>query len=362
MNTLLGAPADRLPFVEWGSFASCFGFSRWDRHIGADTDPRQYFGFDNAELGGCYETVPIEWFALPPFREKTLPNDGRYNRRIDHRFGEVVRELPRDPQCPMEVRVFEDHPVKSRDDWRGLKERFRLETTCRFPDDWDRWCARSKTATNPIGLVLRGPSKAAQSALGLEGEAGLLFSVYDRPEFVKEILDHFAVLSLICAEKALAEASIDLTVVIDELAGNKGLLFSPEIVEELFLPSIRRFADLVRSHGVATVLLYQRGNLSAGFDLYRRSGINGLIGVEDANDMPLGSLIDNYGDSICIVGGIDGRTLRGTTEEIDREVEEKVAIARSGRVVPCLSTHVLPEIEFKKYSYYANYLRRAVGA
>ena len=114
LSTLAGKPADRLPYIEWGLYCFCFGYSRWDRYIGADTDPRAYFGFDNAGIDGGYERVPIDWFALPRFEERRLASEDGYIRRIEGSFGQVVKKLPPDSQRPMQVRIFEDHPVKTR--------------------------------------------------------------------------------------------------------------------------------------------------------------------------------------------------------------------------------------------------------
>ena len=122
------------------------------------------------------------------------------------------------------------------------------------------------------------------------------------------------------------------------------------------------------------MLLYQRGNLNVSIrsaeespgrvrtaiDMYRDCGINGLIGVEDQAHMHLGELLDAYGDSMCFVGGIDGRALRGSFEDIKREVDCKASLARQGRVIPCLSTHVYPEVDYPKYEYYARCLEEAL--
>lgn len=144
------------------------------------------------------------------------------------------------------------------------------------------------------------------------------------------------------------------------MAGDQGLLLGPQIVRELFLPRIADFTALARAYDVHTCLLYQRGNLNEGIDLYRACGINGLIGVDDANGMHLGELLRKYGREMCIIGGIDGRVLRGSHEDTEQEVTRKVKLARQGRVIPCLSTHVLPEVEFDKYRHYATSLRKAV--
>jgi hypothetical protein len=361
LNTLSGRPIDRLPFIEWGLYTFCFGYSQWGRYIGKNTDPRVFFGFDNSGFSRGYEGVPIDWFALPRFKTRDLSSADGYLRRVEPLFGQVVRELPRNAERPMEVRIFEEHPVKTEDDWLRLKDRFTLSTEGRFPADWDRWCEHSRNAQHPIALVLRGPSKALDSAIGLEGEKGIFYGIYDRPDFVKEILDHFTKLTLLCAEKALQDARIDLIVIIDEMAGNSGLLFSPEILNEFFLPPIDRFTSLASSYGLEIVLLYQRGNLNDAIDVYRSCGITGLIGVEDHNGMHLEELLKKYGNRLCFLGGIDGRVLRETKGMIEAEVEYKVDLSRHSRVIPCLSTHVYPEIEFSKYYHYVRCLKRALG-
>ena len=80
----------------------------------------------------------------------------------------------------MQVRIFEERPVKTRADWLKLKERFRLSIEGRFPKDWAQRCEHSRTAEHPVDLLLRGPSKAAWAALGLEGKTGLFPGVNDR--------------------------------------------------------------------------------------------------------------------------------------------------------------------------------------
>ena len=361
LNTLTGTPVDRLPYIEWGLFNRCFTYSRWDRWIGSDTDPRFYFGFDNAKFMRGYEEVPVDWFAVPRFEATALPNDGRYIRRIEPSYGQVVRELPTDPLRPMVVQVFEDHPVKGRDDWLRFKERFKLTTEGRFPSNWSNWCEHAKSADHPIGLLLRGPTYAASAAMGLEGDTGMLLSVYDRPELLAEILDHFLKLAMICTNKVLEDSRVDLVVLIDDVGGDSGTLFGPATMKRFFLPAVASLVSLIREYGVELILLRQRGNLNDVLDLYVSRGINGLYGVNNANGMQLGRLLERYGDTMCFIGGIDVRVLRGSNKTIEEEVMRKVDLARRGRIIPCLGTHILPETTFDRYRYYASALRKAIG-
>ena len=67
-----------------------------------------------------------------------------------------------------------------------------------------------------------------------------------------------------------------------------------------------------------------------------------------------------YGDRICMIGGIDRRILSETLDIIECEVREKVNLARQGRIVPCLSGQVLPEVPLSAYRHYAECLRRYI--
>ena len=162
----------------------------------------------------------------------------------------------------MEVRIFESYRVENREDWKLLECRFKPTPEGRFPRNWRSWCAHSRRAGHSIALAAYGVSKPLFNTLGLEGPGGALFGVYDRPGLVREIINRFSSLYFACAEKALQEARVDFVVITDELAGIDGLLFSPDTMRELFLAPLAELAGLIRSRGIDTVLLYQRGNLN----------------------------------------------------------------------------------------------------
>jgi uroporphyrinogen decarboxylase len=188
----------------------------------------------------------------------------------------------------------------------------------------------------------------------------MLLSLYDRPEFVREIVDHFAELICICAEKALREATVDMVLFYDDPVGSKGPMVGPETMREFFLGATARLADLSRSCGVDTVMLRPRGDIRALLDGYVAAGVTGLGGIEDHANVHLADMLERYGERLCFVGGIDCRTLLGSFADIEREVEYKVRLARGGRVVPCLSAMVYPEVEYPNYAHYMNCLRRAI--
>ena len=95
------------------------------------------------------------------------------------------------PGTPIETRIFVNPRVQTPEDWQEFKEHFRITPDGRYPEDWDRWAAHSRTASHPIVLNMGGFFGKLTNVLGLENETGLFMSLYDRPELVREIVEHF---------------------------------------------------------------------------------------------------------------------------------------------------------------------------
>ena len=75
----------------------------------------------------------------------------------------------------------------------------------------------------------------------------------------------------------------------------------------------------------------------------------------------LDAILEQYGDSMFVVGALDGRALLQGFDCIEREVDRKIALAEKHRMIPSLHlTHLLPEVPFQNYAHYAEYLRQVV--
>ena len=361
MNCLRGLEIDRLPFIEMAGAPWAYSYvQRWDlQGVPLGSDPRLFFGFDCADVSGAeqgFEKVPVDWYAVPRFPEYALPDEGEYKRRIDGRWGRARREVPSaDPAHPIEVRIFEDTRVRSRADWLEFKKRFRHTPEGRYPEDWERWTAHSKMASHPIALELMGLFSAFTNVLGWAEETGMYVSFYDRPEFVHEIIDHFTELNLTVSEKALAEARVDFVKLGDQIAGDDRPFISPKQMEQFFLPGYRRMIDHLRNRGVEVIIYNADGNVLPFVPMLVDIGIDGLMGLPRPMDMA--GLRARYGNALCMIGGIDRWVLLKSKEEIEREVDHTLALARKGRVIPCLNASILPETPLENYRHYAEYLR-----
>jgi len=358
MGKLRGEPIDRLPFVETAQFNMVRACSDWNEHLREDEDPRVFFGFDNADALRGYEPVPIDWYAVPRYEEVEVPSSDGYRRTLDGRYGRVVKAIPASPERPMRVRVFEGHRVVTREDWLEARERFQASAEGRFPENWEEWCAHSRSADHPIALEVADPAAIIANLMGPDGEDGLFASFYDRPELVREMVTHLNEMRRVCVEKALAEAEVDMLTLGSDLVP----LVGANRIREFFLEAEAEIISLARPQGIDLICVRGRGDMRRILDVYRECGVNGLdYIVESGDDDYLPDLLEKHGRSVFLTGCVDGRVLQGGLHEIEQEVDRKVKLARHHRVIPCLHvTHVLPEVPWANYRHYAEYLRERV--
>ena len=363
MNCLRGLEVDRLPFIEVAGMPWCYQeVQGWHyQGIPKGSEPRLAFGFDCAGVEGAvqgFEVAPVDWYAVPRFPEPALPDDGLYKRAIDGRWGRTRRGVPpQDAGTQIGVRIFEDHLVQTPDDWQAFKEHFRITPEGRYPEDWDQWVAHSQKAAHPIALNLLGFG-AVQNIIGLEGETGFFMSIHDRPQFLKEMIEHFTEFVITVADKALLEARIDFVMLGEQLAGDDGPMIGPDVLEEFFLDGYCRVVEHVRGRGADIVIFRADGNVLPFAPMLIDAGFNGLMGIPQKMDLP--GLKKRYGDGICMIGGLDRWALLKSPADIERDIDAKMAIARQGRIIPCLDGSVMPEVSLENYRHYARYLRESI--
>jgi len=152
------------------------------------------------------------------------------------------------------------------------------------------------------------------------GMENFSLALYDDLSFVTTLLDMFSDWSAIVA-KHINELGFDLISVHDDLASTDGLMFSPEVIRELFLPRMRKVANNIKLPWI----YHSDGNIMPILDNLLTLRMNGIANIEPSA-MNIVQLRKDYGDKICLVGNIDlGYTLtRGTVEETEKEVRERI--------------------------------------
>ncbi len=198
-----------------------------------------------------------------------------------------------------------------------------------------RWIAQYKGDYAVFARIRMGSASLLES-MGIEQFA---YNVFDRPDFVKEVHRRFSEWTIRVVEH-LNGMDFDFYWVNDDLAETKSTLMSPEMYQEFFLPYQKMVARTFKKPWV----FHSDGNLLPIMEDLLTLGMAGLHPIQPAA-MDIGTIKSRYGSRVCLLGNIDlDYTLtRGTPEEVEREVKERIAVAGQGGGYIITSANSLPD-------------------
>ena len=132
----------------------------------------------------------------------------------------------------------------------------------------------------------------------------------------------------------------------DDLAGQYGLMISPEVFKKYFLPLYRRLIDNVKKynlffswHCCGSIHKILPHMIDAGIDVFE-------VCQTSAKDMELEKVYKLYGNNVCIHGGIDVQDLliRKKPKDIKEEVKKIIDLwGHKGGMMIAPSHEALPE-------------------
>jgi len=182
------------------------------------------------------------------------------------------------------------------------------------------WAARARDC----GFATIGPWVSHfEIYCQMRGLEYALMDVIAEPDFLVAALDRIDAIQTSMLERFLSRMGdlIDIVFISDDMATQQSLLVSPDAWNTFFRERLRRWCDLVHSHG-KKVLFHTDGAA--------RPLVPGLIecGVDILNPiqhicpgMDCGSLARDFGSSVAFHGGVDNQGVLpfGTPEDVRRE-------------------------------------------
>jgi uroporphyrinogen-III decarboxylase len=184
----------------------------------------------------------------------------------------------------------------------------------------------------------------------------------DDPAFVREAMAIQAELAAGLAERVLGEVEIDGAVFTEPIGGNDGPLISPRMYEEFVLTSYKPVFDVLRRHGVETIVFRTFANSRMLIPSILKWGFTCLWACEvNIEAMDYRDLRREFGRDLRLIGGIDLDALRRDKEAIRREIEEKVPpLVADGGYVPMADGRVREDVRFENYVYYRRLLEKVI--
>lgn len=355
LNTMRFKPVDRIPF--WHPWVYTETMERWKK--------KELPGNINLEELFCCDKVldvNISNGICPHFEEATITEDDKSRTYIDFQ-GVTVRQLKNKEDSSM--LQFINYPVKCRDDFEQMKNKLCLNEKARFHEDWDAKCRLWKERKCPLRMWGDTYSRREAGFFGpLRGMMGLeavIYTFYDDPAFIEEMMDNRVELLLAILEKTFRDTTIDFFMFWEDMACNNGPLLSPEMFKKYMVPRYRKITDFLRGKGVDIIIVDSDGDISKLIPLWLEAGVNGMLPFEAGAGMDVVKLRKEYGTDLLMIGGFEKKVLLEGKRDIEEELKRIEPILSKGGYIP-FPDHIIPlETPFENYLYYMTRLEDMIN-
>ena len=176
-------------------------------------------------------------------------------------------------------------------------------------------------------LVAGGWGVGADLIGWIHGLQAMVFTIYDQPEFMREMLDIIATWNRGRMQVVL-EAGIDLYI---KRAWYENCDFwTPATFREFLFPIVKADAELAHQKGARLGYIIT-SNCMPLLELFAEAGIDVLIGLDpEAWDMAVAKR--RLGDKVCLWGGVNGHLTveQGSSQDVQVEVRQATEVLAPG--------------------------------
>jgi len=300
---------------------------------------------------------------VPPFEVQVLEETDRYTLYRDG-IGILRRALKegtvRGTRSSMDTYI--DFPVKTREDFEKMRERYDPHDPKRYPPNWPKIVEYYRERSVPLCLVPNATVGFYSMARRWMGTVELSKAFFTKPNLVHEMMDFTADFIIEVTHRALHDIRPDYFNFFEDFAHKGGPHFSPRIFKEFMLPRYVCVTDFLRKHGVDIIWLDSDGNIEALIPLLIEAGVTCVWPLEAAAGMDPVKIRREYGHDLALSGGIDKREIAKDKRAIEREVMSKVPqLVADGGYIPTLDHSFPPDISYENFLYYLKVKQKAIG-
>ncbi len=347
IHAITRKPLDRIPCYDafWEDT-----ITEWQNQgLPPDVNTDEFFDWD-------FRTMSLD--ASLRMEQKILKQDGPY-MTVQDRAGYTMKKTIGKSRAL----EFIEHVNKDRETWDKLKHRFqfdpndrsRLDTKSYFLhlDDYPTWPEAKhqfdtlRKTEKFICFCVYGPWEATWRH---RGYSELLMDLVLDPDWAVEMAGAQSELILATLRHAIQIGmKPDGLFLIDDLACTRGLLFSPETWRQIFKPIYRRLGQFLHENNIF-FLLHCCGNCELLFPDLIECGVQVIQPLQASAGLDVRKLKSVYGKDLTFWGNIDVTQMSGTPEQCEKELREKISLAKKGGGYIYHSDHsVPPEVTFDRY-------------
>jgi len=298
--------------------------------------------------------LPIRLGPIPPYERVTIKEDDRYEIFRDERgvLRKVLKNnIVRGTRSSMDQ--YLDFPVKTREDFEAMKDRYDPKDPSRYPADWRLLARRYRKRDWPLSLDRIGMLGFYGLGRSWMGTKNLSKAFFMQPDLVHDMFDFIADFIIEISRLCLRHIEVDCFHFFEDFAYNNGPLISPHIFEEFMLPRYKRVTEFLRNRDVDIIFLDSDGNTEVLLPLLIGAGITVHWPLEVASGMDPRRIREQYGRRLALMGGLDKRQLARGKKAIESEVLTKIPeLVSEGGYVPMIDHIIPPEVSYESFLFY----------
>ena len=172
-------------------------------------------------------------------------------------------------------------------------------------------------ASSPVGMTMNTYTL-------LRGRTQGMMDFYDRPDFVRAVMDIQAEEAIRQGERLLG-TGIDAFYIGDPAAS--GSLISPDHFEQFCLPAYQKFCGHFRDRGVL-IYIHVCGNSNGLLEMLAATGADAVEPLDPLGGVSVADAKRRIGGRVALMGGVNTLTLAGGTPEVVRA--ESIQKCREG--------------------------------
>lgn len=297
--------------------------------------------------------IPLDVGPVPRFKERIIEEYDDKQIWIDE-FGAKRIDHKEQATPGFVTRAWLDFPVKNRDDFAKMKERFNPKSPERLKVDREL-IDKTHDPSSYSQIWINGPFWAVRDWVGFED---LCIMFIDDPAFLDEMFRFITEFMIEALDGRINEMDIDFLGIHEDMAYKTASMVSPAMFEEFIKPRYVEFVDFARSRGIKTICVDCDGHIRELIPHWIDVGIDATYPMEIAAQNDPVHYRDQFGKNLAFIGGIDKRELRKDFAGVKREVMSKVPyLLERGGYIPRVDHGVPPDIPVRNYLYMAELIK-----
>ena len=307
------------------------------------------FGWDSVK----YAWAPADTGARTGIAPCVLEETATHVYSID-KMGRKMQMCKQSASLPLPM----SYPVTCPEDWESIRRWYDFAPERIDLEQLKRLKALQKEGT----LVVASMPGGFDEPRGLMGEENLCYAFYDEPEMIHDMLGHMADTCLKVFERVLDFVTIDVLSVHEDMAGKTGPLAGSKQVREFIAPYYRKVWEPLKAQGCRLFSQDSDGNMNRVIDDFLDAGVNCMYPAEPMAGMDILALRKKYGKRLAFKGGLDKFALRGSVEDVRRELEAKMQGELLGGGTVFALDHRIPNgVPIDNYREYVRLGRELLG-